>query len=238
MKDIKVRPPRNVKEVIVHMNSGLTSRWTIGEDLQAFVKPYRIELADKFHQILGIVEKNCQITGNQARKLFDSANVDKVLQCLNENVSSEDKRKFKQYLEGLCYFHSVFRSNKPKQEFNMDEFDRKQIEFQVFLRKELPWVEPGRYLHIGLCHAGEILRKHESIGTHSTEATEGKNKEALWLAQNLSRRTDTWKLARDILLNDHLLSSPLIQESGIPRPIRRCRNCHEYRKNYIFNAKT
>ena len=204
---------------------------------KAYMKPFETELKDKFHQLLGIVAVNGQLTGNQARTLLDPNNIPKVMMCLNSNVSQLNQTKFKRYLEGLCYFNSVFRSEKPKEEFNMEEFDRKQVDFQVFLREELSWVEPGHYLHIGLCHAREILETQDSIGTHSCEAPEGKNKQALWLATNASRRNDTWRLARDIFMNDHMLTSPMIQEYGRPKPVHVCHVCHDYRKNCVCKSE-
>ena len=92
-------------------------------------------------------------------------------------VSNTDQEaNMRKLLTEISYLNSVIQSSNPKEDHNMAEFHQRGINFQLFLQEEMPWLSWPTYLHIGICHTGEILQSKESIAKFSAQAKEGKNK--------------------------------------------------------------
>ena len=76
-------------------------------------------------------------------------NRERIMDCLNDNVSQTRKEDFRYILSELTYIYAVIASHEPRKFFCLNEFEERGKALMIFMTQSYSWINLGTYLHIG-----------------------------------------------------------------------------------------
>ena len=197
--------------------------WDIDASLKPLFETTKQTIREKLIRLIG-VDIGKDITGGQAQKFFLKNNHDKIVSI----VPVDCKGDFAHFLKEATFFQGVVCHSNPSSVFNLDEVDIRFKSFQVFIIDTYPNFDQPPYVHMGLLHTVQLLKRgKKSISSYGTQNKEAKNKMQRDFFESFSRKDDNLHALQDTFLRDALVTSFVVRSKGASQQVQKCSGCKQ-----------